>query len=148
MQRMFQRQRQAEHVSGPERMRVDIASWVLTSVALYLILTLHLLTAFFSGLLVFELVHIIAPALQRHLADRRSRLVAVGLLATIIVGIFAGAIFGATVFLRSDVGSFPALLNKMAEIVEGAKTVLPHWMVASLPDDVDQVRDAISQWLR
>jgi predicted PurR-regulated permease PerM len=40
------------------------------------------------------------------------------------------------------------LLNKMAEIVEGARGVLPEWMVSSLPDTVDEVRDTISQWLR
>jgi predicted PurR-regulated permease PerM len=144
---MFQRQ-QPGGVSTPAGDRAVIASWLLTAAALYLILHLHLLTAFFAGLLVFELVHIIAPALQRHLADRRSRIVAVGILSTVIVGLFAGLIFGAAAFLRSDVGSVSALLNKMAEIVEGARGVLPAWMLASIPDDVDEVRNTISQWLR
>src|SRR5437867_2714654 len=146
MQRSFRRH--AENATVEPAPRADLASWVLTAAALVLILHLHLLTAFFAGLLVFELVHIIAPALQRHVADRRSRMVAVGLLATIIVGLFAGAIFGIAAFARSDVGNVSALLNKMAEIVEGARSVLPAWMVASLPDTVDEVRDAISQALR
>src|SRR5689334_16959643 len=115
MQPMAQRQRHSDGSAKPPDMRTETASWILAGIALVAILQLHLLTAFFSGLLVFELVHIIAPVLQRHLAHRRSRIVAVGLLAAVIVGIFAGAIFGLAAFLRSDVGSVSALLKKMAE---------------------------------
>jgi predicted PurR-regulated permease PerM len=93
-------------------------------------------------------VHIIAPVLQRHFADRRSRIVAVAILATLIVGIFAGATLGVIAFLKSEAGSVSALLNKMAEIIEGARGVLPQWIVQYLPDSVDDMREAISHWLR
>lgn len=147
MQRTFQRQRreaaQVEPVTG-----VDKASWVLTGIALVVILQLHLLTAFLAGLLVFELVHIIAPVMQRRLADRRSRIAAVAVLATLIVGVFTGVIFAAISLLKSEAGSVPALFDKMAEVIEGARSMLPAWMVQSLPDSVDDLRDTMSQWLR
>ena len=126
----------------------DIASWVLTALALLLILHLRLLAPFLAGLLVFELVHIIAPMLERKFFNRRSRIVAVAILATLIVGLFTGAILGVITFLKSDAGSLPALVRKMAEILEGARGVAPPWMIDSLPDSVDELREDLSQWLR
>ena len=41
----------------------DIAAWLLAGGALFLILLLHLLPALLAGLLVYELVHILAPRL-------------------------------------------------------------------------------------
>ena len=40
---------------------VEIAAWIMMAAALVLVLRLHLLTALLAGLLVFELVHMIAP---------------------------------------------------------------------------------------
>jgi hypothetical protein len=44
--------------------RYDIAAWILTGAALVLVLELHLLPALLAGLLVYELVHILAPRLR------------------------------------------------------------------------------------
>ena len=146
MQRMFQTQ--GEPIRDARERRADVASFVLTAVALVLILHLHLLVAFLAGLLVFELVHIIAPMLRRHFADRRALIGAVAILATIIVGIIMGIAFAVVAFLKSEAGSVPALMNKMAEIVESAKGVLPPWVMDHIPATVDEIRDRISAWLR
>lgn len=126
----------------------EIASWILAAIALVLVLGLHLLTAFLSGLLVFELVHMIAPLLQRRFFGRRSRMVAVALLATLIVGAITAAVIGVIVFMRSEAGNLPALLTKMAEILEAARSALPPWLVEYLPDTVDEMRTDMSAWLR
>ena len=128
--------------------RAEITSFVLTAAALILILKLHLLVPFLGGLLVFELVHIIAPMLRRHFTDRRALIGAVAILAAIIVGIFSGIAFAIIAFLKSDAGSLPALLNKMAEIIEGAKGALPLWITEHLPRTVDEMRERSSLWLR
>jgi len=126
---------------------VEIASWILTGFVLVLVLQLHLLTAFLAGLLVYEIVHIIAPQLQKRLFGEGSRLVAVALLATCIVGLITAAIFGVIVFLRSEAGSLPAMIQKMADILETARNALPPWIVDYLPDSVDDMRSAVSEWL-
>ncbi|HUP95608.1 MAG TPA: AI-2E family transporter [Burkholderiales bacterium] len=137
----------AKHTRTPVT-PVEIASWILAAAALVLVLRLHLLTAFLAGLLVFELVHILAPMFKRRLQfNRRSRLVAVGLLSMLIVGAITAAIFGLIVFLRSDAGSLPSLLDKMAEILEKARIALPLWVVDYLPDTADDMRMAMSDWL-
>ncbi len=125
---------------------VQITAWVLMAVALVLVLKLRLLGALLSGLLVFELVHMIAPVLQRRFFGRRSRMVAVALLATLIVGLVAAAIVGLLAFLKSE-GSLTGLVHKMAEILETARGVLPPWLVEYLPDTIDDLRTALSEWM-
>ena len=126
---------------------VEIVAWLFMAIALILVLRLQLLTALLSGLLVFQLVHMMAPWLQRRFFGRRPRMVAVALLATLIIGLISAAIVGIIAFMRSDAGSFSALLHKMADIVERARVALPPWLVEYLPDDVDDLREALSSWM-
>ena len=126
---------------------VEIAAWIMMAAALVLVLRLHLLTALLAGLLVFELVHMIAPVLQRRFFGQRSRVVAVGLLAVFIIGLIAAIVIGILAFMRSDSGSFLGLVHKMAEILESARVALPPWLVEYLPDTVDELRTALSEWL-
>ena len=141
-------QTQGEPTRSVLEKRAEVASFILTAAALILILRLHLLVAFLAGLLVFELVHMIAPMLQRQLADRRALIGAVAILAAVIVGIIMGLAFGIVAFLKSEAGSVPALMNKMAEIIESAKGVLPPWIMDHIPATVEGIRDRISAWLR
>jgi predicted PurR-regulated permease PerM len=126
----------------------EVAAWCLAAAALLLVLRLHLLPALLAGLLVYELVHVVSPLLQRRLSGERSRLAAVVALSTLIVGLVTAAILGAVAFFRTDAGNIPALLQKMAEIVDGTRNALPPWLVDSLPADADELRDAVSHWLR
>ena len=64
----------------------DIAAWILTGVSLVLILSLHLLPALLAGLLVYELVHILAPRLKVvRIHQEHGKLVAVAMLVTVVV---------------------------------------------------------------
>jgi predicted PurR-regulated permease PerM len=126
----------------------EIASWCLAAAALLLVLWLHLLPALLAGLLVFELIHVIAPLLRRHVSDQRSRLAAVGVLSTLIVGLVTAAILAAAAFFRSDAGSLPVLLQKMADIVDSTRNALPAWLLDYVPADADELREALARWLR
>ena len=126
---------------------VEITAWIFMAFALVLVLRLHLLSALLAGLLVFELVHMIAPALQRRFFGRWAQMVAVGLLSTLIIGLITAAILGIIGFMRSDAGSLPALLHKMAEIVESARATLPAWLVEYLPEGADGLRVSLTEWL-
>jgi predicted PurR-regulated permease PerM len=117
-------------------------------VALVLILKFGLLSALLAGLLVYELVHMIAPMLQRRLSGRGSQMVAVGFVSAVIIGLIAAATIGTIAFMRNEAGSLPALFQKMAEIVDAARKALPPWLVASLPDGADEMRESVAEWLR
>lgn len=125
-----------------------LAAWILAGIGLVLVLHLHLLPALLAGLLVFELVHIIVPFLQRHVSSDRARIMAVIVLATVIVGVVTAAIIGALTFFRSEAGSVPALLQKLADIIEDARRTLPEWLVAYLPAGTEELQGAVTHWLR
>ena len=133
--------------SGRRPDAVEIAAWLMMAAALVLVLRLHLLTSLLAGLLVFELVHILAPFIERRVYSRGPRTIAVALLSAVIVGLITAAVIGIVAFARSE-GSVSGLLDKMAEILDKARTTLPGWMVARLPDDVEDMRTAVSDWLR
>jgi predicted PurR-regulated permease PerM len=127
-------------------LRHDVAAWVIAACLLFLTLYLHLLTALLAGLLVFELVHVIAERLP--MRSGRDKVWAVALLGGFVVSVLALAMFGAIGFLQSDTGSFAKLLQKLAEIIEGSRGKLPGWLVGALPGDAESLRAAITQWLR
>jgi predicted PurR-regulated permease PerM len=127
---------------------VELAAWVLMAIGLVLVLRLHLLSALLAGLLVFELVHIMSPMLQRRLAGRGPQMVAVGILSALIIGLITAAALGTIVFMRSEGGSVPALLQKMAEILESAREALPPWIVDYIPEGTDELRESVTTWLR
>jgi predicted PurR-regulated permease PerM len=120
---------------------------VIAAFLLVLILCLHLLPALLAGLLVYELVHVIAARLpQRRGGD--GKLVAVGLLATFVVLLLVLAVIGLVAFFRGDAGNLPRLLQKLAEIIETAHDKLPAALVGFLPYDEGALRDAVTDWLR
>ena len=72
---------------------VVIASYILTGIMLWLVLYKGLLAALFSGLLVYALVHLLAPVLGRQISDQRQRMIAVALLSGLIVTVLAGGVW-------------------------------------------------------
>jgi predicted PurR-regulated permease PerM len=126
----------------------QLAAWILAGGGLLLALHLHLMPALLAGLLVFELVHTIVPVLQPHLSSERARLLAVVVLAAVIVSVITAAILGSLTFFRSEAGSVPALLQKLADILEDTRRTLPQWLVAYLPAGTDALRASVTHWLR
>ena len=129
--------------------RSDVAAVALTAAALVLVIELHLLPALFAGLLVYVLVHLLAPRIfgfkdQPALA----RLIVVALLTVIVLGLGAILIGGAIGFFRSEHGSLAALLQKMAEIIDGARATMPVWLQDWLPADTNALQDETVSWLR
>jgi predicted PurR-regulated permease PerM len=127
--------------------RLRIASWIIAAAALAAALFLHLVPALLAGLLVYELVHVIAPRLPVF-RDTRGKVAAVTLISTAIVVVLVAAMWALVAFLKSDAGSLPNLLGKMADILEGARGKLPGWIVDSIPADTDAIKDASVAWLK
>ena len=128
--------------------RYTVAAWALTGVALILVLQLHVLPALLAGMLVYELVHVIAPTLNKHLSDKRAKLIAVGLLSALVVMLVTAAIVGAIYFFKGDAGSLSALLGRMAEIIESSRGAMPNWMVEMIPSGPEELKETLVAWLR
>lgn len=125
----------------------NIASWILAGLAMILVLRLHLFPALAAGCLVYQLVQLAVPLIQRRLSGSRSRLVAVTGLAIITVGIVALAILGIIAFLKSDTGNLEMLFQKLEHILIEARTKLPASVADFLPGNVDDLKAVASDWV-
>ncbi|HEV7122787.1 MAG TPA: hypothetical protein VGN24_05090 [Rhodanobacter sp.] len=128
---------------------IRCTSYVLVAIALVLIIVLHLLPALLAGLLVYELVQLMAPLLGRRIPGDRARMLVVALLGVVVVGLLILLILGALSFFRSELGN-PELLwrQQLMPLVDKARLQLPAMLVDHLPDSVDDLRVGALELLR
>lgn len=128
--------------------KYDITAWILAAGILLFVLAFHLLPALLSGLLVYELIHIITPYIARKLPGNRAKLLALAFIGVVIVSLLTLAGAGLLAFFRSDSGSITVLLAKMAQIIEDSRKILPAWVLERLPADAMAFKEQASIWLR
>ena len=126
----------------------DIASWILIGFAMILVLIFHLLPALLGGLLVYELIRLLTPHIERKLPGPRAKLIAFALLTIVTVSLLSLAGAGLVAFFRSESGSLTVLLAKMAQIIEDSRQVLPVWILDRLPSDAIAFKEEATIWLR
>jgi predicted PurR-regulated permease PerM len=132
--------RLASEISLPKLSVVDICSFVAAFVGMWAILNLRLLAALLAGMLVYQLVHTISPAIERHMPGQRARWVAVVFLATAVVGGLTGLAIGMIEHLERTVPNIQYLLAQVMQMVEQARSHAPDWISAMLPVDIDQMK--------
>lgn len=124
-----------------------IAAWLLALTGMYLVLRLGLVGALLSGLLVFQLIHVLAPLVERKVRGDRARIIAVAVLASVIIGLLILAVLGLVTFFRVDTGGEQALLARVMEIIDASRGQIPPWAQPYLPDDMSDLKRAVSAWL-
>src|SRR3954447_8039223 len=129
--------------------RLEIATQVLTALALLGALQFHLLASLLAGLLVYELVHLLAPSHNSRFMHRRTgKIIVVALLAILVIAALGAAILGLIALLSSGSENLAVLLQKMAEVIETARSHLPAWAVSSLPEEPTELKAMAAAWLR
>ncbi|MGH8457917.1 MAG: AI-2E family transporter, partial [Nevskiales bacterium] len=125
----------------------ELTGWAAVGLFLLLIIKLKLLVALLSGLLVYEMTYVLVRLIRaRWISTLGAKLLAITLVATIIVGLMVLLGFGIAVYLRD--ASVVELLQKMADIIEGSRNMLPPWLWTYLPGNADELRIALGDWLR
>ena len=127
----------------------QIAAWLMMAVGLILTLQLHLLPILLAGMLMVQLVHLLAPHFVIGKLDHTwSKILVVSLIILVVLGVLAGATAGIILYLRTE-GGLAGLLTKMAEIIENSRELLPPWAGAWLPQgDESMIRASLVEWLR
>ena len=129
--------------------RGDIAAWLVAALVLGLIIKLHLLSSLLAGLLVFKLVDVLTPWLRlRTLGRDGSRILAVTLIASAVIAALIGIGVGLVAFVRNSGESVPQLMQRMAQIIEDARAILPAGLRVYVPDDAESIRVTLAEWLR
>ncbi|WP_179401245.1 AI-2E family transporter [Burkholderia guangdongensis] len=124
----------------PHLTAIESASYLLTFVSLWLVLELNLLGGVLAGLLVYQLVHTIAPVIERHTTSRSARWFAVVLLSIAIVGLLAGLTVGILEHFEHTVPNLQNLLGQVMQIVDQTRARTPAWIANLLPVDVAQMK--------
>ena len=129
--------------------RYEIAAWLMMAAGLLLSLGLHLMPALLAGLLVVQLVHLLAPRFVIGRLDHAwAKVLVVSLITLVVLGALGGLVAGAILYLRTE-GGLAGLLTKMAEIIENSRELLPAWAAAWLPQGDGSVsRAGLVEWLR
>jgi predicted PurR-regulated permease PerM len=129
--------------------RYEIAAWLMMAAGLLLSLGLHLMPALLAGLLVVQLVHLLAPRFVIGRLDHAwAKVLVVSLITLVVLGALGGLVAGAILYLRTE-GGLAGLLTKMAEIIENSRELLPAWAAAWLPQgDGSVIRAGLVEWLR
>lgn len=136
-------------MTTPHVTRSDLISWGFAAFALLMILQLKLLAALLAGLLVHELVFVLASLFGlRALGNERAKIVAVLMISLFVIGIFSLIVVAIVSFLRHGDESLPVLFNKLAEILDASRTQLPQWLVDYIPTDTEELRKTATNWLR
>ena len=126
----------------------ELASYLLAVAGLLLVMLGGLLAALYAGLLVFALVHLLAPRLSATLDTQRARLIAVAMLGSVIVVLLTATGWLATGFFLSDAGSLPVLLKKMADLIDQSRSQIPSWLAAYLPPNAETMQLSFARWIR
>ena len=99
-------------------------------------------------MLVHELVHTLAPRPSTLVTRRAGKILVVSLLATVVVVVIGAAILGLVSLLSAGPDSLAILLQRMAEVLESARPLLPEWLGSYVPADPQELKSAASAWLR
>lgn len=130
--------------------RYHWAAYGIMAALLLAVLSLQLIPALLSGLLIFEIVHTLAPrVVGGRISAARARLVAVALLALVVIGATIGLGAAAFTQVRAEGGGFSGLLQKMADTLESSRELLPERLHAWLPEgDASTLKVWSANWLR
>ncbi|MFZ4692877.1 MAG: AI-2E family transporter [Burkholderiaceae bacterium] len=126
----------------------ELASFLLAGAALLLILHSELLAALYSGLLVYALVHLIAPALSSRMSNQKAKLTSVAVLGSVIVLLLTLVLWFPLAFFLSDDGSYPVLVKKMADLIELSRNQIPEWIADYLPESAEALQQTLTAWMR
>lgn len=128
--------------------RFDLATYLIMAVLMVLVIRVNLLPSLLIGLLVFELIHLISPFIERKFPGKVAKWLAVMLIAGLVIGLLVGVGMGIVALIRNDAGGFAVLIDQLAKIIEDSRKVLPPWLNQRLPEDAITLQRTVIDWLR
>lgn len=134
-------------VTGTTDRRFVQVSALVAATALLGALLLHLIPALFAGMLVYFLVHSLAPLLGRHIEDRRSRIWATGLIAVLVVVVLALGMAGLLALANRPGNGLDQLWERLMASLSSGATFLPGWIVSQFPANPADLKELVMRWL-
>ena len=112
----------ADTDSLPQATYPEKAAWIVMAAGLLFILHFKLVPALIAGLCVYGLIHVLTARLAgSRLSHSHAKIAVVSLLGLAIVGVAAALSVLLAAFFKGRMGDLPALLDKMAAVLENVR---------------------------
>jgi len=128
-------------MSLPKLSAVEIGSYIVALLGMWAVLELKLLGALLAGMLVFHLVHMLAPRIEKHMSSKRARWLAVVILSVVIVGVLTGFTVAIIEHFENDVPSVQKLLDQAMSLIDQARGRVPQFIAQNLPVSTEQMKE-------
>ncbi|HXI14208.1 MAG TPA: AI-2E family transporter [Thermoanaerobaculia bacterium] len=129
----------------------EIAAWLIVGAALLYVLEDKLVAGVIAGLSLYLLLEFLARVFMRSMSGEAARPLAVVAVALIGGGVLAGGVALMVAFFRGQAGDLPALMTKMADILESTRAALGAFGYKIIPEvllDAEGLKAAMAKWLK
>jgi predicted PurR-regulated permease PerM len=128
----------------------EVAAWLIIGVALVFVMLEHVVSALVGGLVLYLVLDRLAVSLSRRFPSAARGLALT--VVTIVVGAVVGGGFTLAVFfLRHRADRIPAMMTKMAEILQSTRAWLGDWggsMIPGVLTDAETFKASMVTWLK
>jgi predicted PurR-regulated permease PerM len=129
----------------------EIAAWLILGALLFYVMMMHLVPAVVSGLVLYLVLDRLSQIFSKRMPGTAARPLAL-ILVTLVVG---GVIFGLVALLLSSVRHYvyniPAMMTKMADILQSTRAWLGDYGEQLIPDvmtDAETIKAGLVVWLK
>ena len=129
----------------------EIASWIIVGGALLYILFRHLVPLVVAGLALYLILDRLAQAFSRRIHGAAAKPLALVLVTLILGGGVIGGIALLISFTRHHADNIPAMMTKMADILQSTRAWLGDYGQDLIPEvltDADNIKAGVAEWLK
>ncbi len=129
----------------------EVASWVILAGTLAYILFRHLVPLIVAGLALYLILDRLKASLSKRITNVAAKPLALVLVTLIVGGGVIGGIALLIVFMRQHAGNVPAMMQKMADILQSTKAWLGDYGEDLIPDvltDAETIKAGMVEWLK
>jgi len=143
-----------EQPAAPTRPRPtneEIAAWVIIGIFIIFILFRHLVPGLVAGLALYLILDRVSHSFARRMPHTTARPLALATVTLIAGAVFVGVIALAVTFLRRHADNIPAMMTKMAEILQSTRAWLGGYGEDVIPEvmtDAETLKLGVVAWLK
>lgn len=124
-------------------------SYLLMAFALLGILRFHLLSSLISGLLVHQLIILMATKTRlSRLGKPRARFFSMCIMSSLIIAAILGLIFAIFSIFYGEHNAIPMVMEKASETARTLNAYLPTWLIGQFPQSADAWQQTIMEWAK
>ena len=120
-----------------------IASYLLMAIALVLIIPLHLLSSFFAGFVIFEIINSLGNLTERYIDGQRARISISVILGILVVTLITLGITSLVSFMQHDVqgSGIAALSDQIDQTLQKLQLEIAQYIPGFIPYTLPELKD-------